>query len=48
MDLQRALHLILMLTLMSEKFQQVRIKIAPATDFTQKGSSHGKDTDLSN
>ena len=33
MDLQRALYLILM----SEKFQQVRIKILLATDFTFKG-----------
>ena len=44
MDLQRALYLIVM----SEKFQQVRIEIFLATDFTQKGSSHGKDTSLSN
>ena len=32
MDLQRALYLISM----SEKFQRVRIKIRPATDFTKK------------
>ena len=33
MDLQRALYLILM----SEKFQQLRIEILPATDFTVNG-----------